>query len=69
MDALKYGTPPHGGIAYGLDRFIMMMINRSNIRDVIAFPKTQTAQDLMMDAPTVISEKQYQELHIAPHKE
>ena len=69
VDALKYGTPPHGGIAYGLDRFIMMMINRSNIRDVIAFPKTQTAQDLMMDAPTVISEKQYEELHIAPHKE
>lgn len=69
VDALKYGTPPHGGIAYGLDRFIMMMINRSNIRDVIAFPKTQTAQDLMMDAPTVISEQQYEELHIAPHKE
>lgn len=69
VDALKYGTPPHGGIAYGLDRFVMMMINRSNIRDVIAFPKTQTAQDLMMDAPTVISTKQYEELHIAPRSE
>lgn len=69
VDALKYGTPPHGGIAYGLDRFVMMMINRSNIRDVIAFPKTQTAQDLMMDAPTVISMKQYEELHIAPRNE
>lgn len=69
VDALKYGTPPHGGIAYGLDRFVMMMINRSNIRDVIAFPKTQTAQDLMMDAPTVISTKQYEELHIAPRNE
>lgn len=69
VDALKYGTPPHGGIAYGLDRFVMMMINRSNIRDVIAFPKTQTAQDLMMDAPTFISTKQYEELHIAPRNE
>lgn len=64
VEALKYGTPPHGGIAYGLDRFVMMMINRSNIRDVIAFPKTQTAQDLMMDAPTVITPAQYEELHI-----
>lgn len=69
VDALKYGTPPHGGIAYGLDRFVMMMINRSNIRDVIAFPKTQTAQDLMMDAPTVISATQYEELYISPRNE
>ncbi len=69
VEALKYGTPPHGGIAYGLDRFVMMMINRSNIRDVIAFPKTQTAQDLMMDAPTVITPAQYEELHITARKE
>lgn len=69
VEALKYGTPPHGGIAYGLDRFVMMMINRSNIRDVIAFPKTQTAQDLMMDAPTVITPAQYEELHIMAREE
>ncbi len=69
VEALKYGTPPHGGIAYGLDRFVMMMINRSNIRDVIAFPKTQTAQDLMMDAPTVITPAQYEELHITACEE
>ena len=69
VEALKYGTPPHGGIAYGLDRFVMMMINRSNIRDVIAFPKTQTAQDLMMDAPTVITPVQYEELHITAREE
>lgn len=69
IEALKYGTPPHGGIAYGLDRFVMMMINRSNIRDVIAFPKTQTAQDLMMDAPTVITPAQYEELHITAREE
>lgn len=69
VEALKYGTPPHGGIAYGLDRFVMMMINRSNIRDVIAFPKTQTAQDLMMDAPTVITPAQYEELHITAREE
>lgn len=64
VDALQYGTPPHGGIAYGLDRFVMMLIDRSNIRDVIAFPKTQTAQDLMSDAPTTITDLQYEELHI-----
>ena len=69
VEALKYGTPPHGGIAYGLDRFVMMMINRSNIRDVIAVPKTQTAQDLMMDAPTVITPAQYEELHITAREE
>lgn len=69
VEALKYGTPPHGGIAYGLDRFVMMMINRSNIRDVIAFPKTQTAQDLMMDAPTVITPAQYEELQITAREE
>ena len=69
VEALKYGTPPHGGIAYGLDRFVMMMINRSNIRDVIAFPKTQTAQDLMMDAPTVITPAQYEELYITAREE
>lgn len=69
VEALKYGTPPHGGIAYGLDRLVMMMINRSNIRDVIAFPKTQTAQDLMMDAPTVITPAQYEELHITAREE
>ncbi len=69
IEALQYGTPPHGGIAYGLDRFVMMMTQRTNIRDVIAFPKTQTAQDLMMDAPTTITEQQYEELHIQARQE
>lgn len=68
IEALQYGTPPHGGIAYGLDRFVMMLIDRSNIRDVIAFPKTQTAQDLMSDAPTPIAQVQYDELHLTARR-
>ncbi len=64
VDALKYGTPPHGGIALGLDRLVMLMTNTTNIKDVIAFPKTQSAKDQMMQAPSEVDIKQIEELHL-----
>ncbi|AHF07456.1 aspartate--tRNA ligase [Desulfitobacterium metallireducens] len=64
MDAFEYGTPPHGGIALGLDRLIMLLTGKDTIRDVIAFPKTQSAADLMSHAPSPVADKQLKELHI-----
>jgi aspartyl-tRNA synthetase len=64
LDALRFGCPPHGGIAFGVDRLAMLMSGADNIREVIAFPKTQTAADPLTDAPTEIGEAQLRELHI-----
>ena len=60
----KYGTPPHGGFAYGLDRLVMLILGRDTIRDVIAFPKMQNASDPLTGAPSEVEAKQLRELHI-----
>ncbi|MBQ4518167.1 MAG: aspartate--tRNA ligase [Clostridia bacterium] len=65
MNAFRYGTPPHGGMAYGLDRLVMLLAGRDSIRDVIAFPKVKDASELMTEAPTFVDPKQLKELHLA----
>ena len=65
MDAFEYGTPPHGGIALGIDRLVMLMTGRTNLRDTIAFPKTASASCLLTDAPSSVTKAQLEELHIA----
>ena len=64
MDAFKYGAPPHGGMAYGLDRLVMLMLKKDSIRDVIAFPKVQNAGELMTQCPAKVEKTQLDELHV-----
>ena len=65
---MKYGCPPHGGVAFGLDRLVMLMTGSVSIRDVIAFPKTQTAACPLIDAPAMVNDAQLRELGIRLHK-
>ena len=64
LESFKYGAPPHGGIAFGLDRLVMILCGVASIREVIAFPKTQKGQCLMTDSPSRVADKQLKELHI-----
>ncbi|OXS57977.1 aspartate--tRNA ligase [Cohnella sp. CIP 111063] len=64
LDAFEYGTPPHGGIAFGLDRLVMLLTGRTNLRETIAFPKTASATDLLCDAPSPVAERQLEDLHV-----
>jgi len=68
LEAFEYGTPPHGGIALGLDRFVMLLSGRSNLRDTIAFPKTSSGSCLLTDAPGEVSAEQLEELHLSVKK-
>ena len=68
INALSYGAPPHGGIAPGIDRIVMLLANEKNIREVTMFPMNQNAQDLMMNAPSNVSEEQLKELGLNPLK-
>jgi aspartyl-tRNA synthetase len=64
LEAFRYGAPPHGGIAIGIDRLVMLLAGEKTIREVIAFPKTQEATDLTFNAPSPVSEEQLKELHL-----
>jgi len=64
LDALKFGAPPHGGIAWGLDRLVQIILGAESIRETIAFPKNKEARDLMLDAPSPLSTKQLKDVHI-----
>ena len=66
LDGLSYGAPPHGGIAFGMDRVAMLAAQTESIRDVIAFPKTQRANDLMTGAPSAVNPEMLSEVHVAP---